>query len=690
MGIEGIALVGPEPEATAEAVEASIKPYHDVVTRLGKPTGRRVALAEPAVILPRVAVAPATSRKTTGTTSNGSVPTLHLADDANGVATIAADIVASTIERRPDAVLALPTGRTPIPLYHELAVRYRAGRIDFARARAFNLDEWVGVPPRADGSFTRFMDEHLFSQVNLPRENWSILNGLAADLEAECRRYEVALQAAGGLDLAILGLGRNGHIGFNEPGTPFDSRTHVVDVMADTRRANAYMFSDREPPARGLSMGIATILGARVILLLVIGREKAAILARALNGPVDESVPERFFSGTPTFTSWPIARRRRSWRRRSAARERSRCGSAFITAGCERWVVAKNIVARSRRACRPTTTFSLLTHEPVDLDVVGRRLGLPLGRVRLRVVRDDVEFTAAREASAEYDLFVNASHLDFFVPRAPRNILIVYFPATSLASARALGSYNRSKRLVRTNAGRLMGSGARAYLRRLAFGTSGRSSDQTVAGRLAIGALRLVSRPAEQAELPGGYPRRLRFRPSRNTGSPSIGDDRVTSCTHRSTSDAFAPATSATGSLASADSSPVATTKSISPSSRLFAVRATRGSPTGSSTSPAASPQPGQTRRISRRCAEPRRKTPESTCTSTVTTIACASSTATVPSFGMPPAWRRTRRTSRAVRALWADDGGSDGRRLRAPRVSSGRPAGDRSLRARWNFVVVS
>jgi glucosamine-6-phosphate deaminase len=218
-------------------------------------------------------------------------PIVRVADDTAGVAQLAADVVEATIRQKPNAVFAMPTGRTPVPLYRELARRYQDGRLDFSKTRVFNLDEWVGVASDDDGSFAQFMNEHFYSRVNVPPYQRAIPNALAMDLDAECRHYEELIQAAGGLDLAILGLGGNGHIGFNEPGTSFQSHTHVVELMPETLAANRFMFANREPPNRGLSMGIATILEARRVLMLVTGGEKASILACALNGPIDESVP---------------------------------------------------------------------------------------------------------------------------------------------------------------------------------------------------------------------------------------------------------------------------------------------------------------------------------------------------------------------------------------------------------------
>ncbi len=221
-----------------------------------------------------------------------SPPVLEVVRDAAAVAHAAADEIQELITGRPAAVLALPTGRTPLPLYAELRRRYQAGHIDFGQVQTFNLDEWVGLGPDHAGSYARFMREQLFSHVNLRPENCHLPNGLAPDLAAECAAYEELIQRAGGFGLAVLGIGRNGHIGFNEPGTPFDSRTHVALVTEETREANRWSFPPGvDPPDRAITVGIATLLEAERILLLVTGAEKAAALERALRGPVDPLVP---------------------------------------------------------------------------------------------------------------------------------------------------------------------------------------------------------------------------------------------------------------------------------------------------------------------------------------------------------------------------------------------------------------
>jgi glucosamine-6-phosphate deaminase len=216
---------------------------------------------------------------------------MRVVDEAAAVALVAADIVERLVAITPLAVLALPTGRTPIELYRELVRRSDDGRIDWRQVRSFNLDEWVGLAGDAPGSYARFMREHLYSHINIAPENCFIPNGAAADLDAECLRYEAAIDRAGGIDLAVLGIGKNGHIGFNEPGTPFDVRTHVALVADETRQANAYSFPDGQPPNRAITVGVATILRARQILLLVTGEEKAEILQQSVFGQVDVAVP---------------------------------------------------------------------------------------------------------------------------------------------------------------------------------------------------------------------------------------------------------------------------------------------------------------------------------------------------------------------------------------------------------------
>ena len=212
---------------------------------------------------------------------------------AEDVASAVAHDVAGAIARKPALSLGLPAGRTPIPLFRELVSVTRTRPLDWSRIRTFNLDEFI--TPTADGPqpFAQFMHDHLLSRVPVAPDYVNALNGRAADFQAECDRYERAIASAGGLDLMLLGIGANGHIGFNEPGTPMDSRTHIATLTPASRAANAWLFGNQieSVPARALTMGLATILGARAIILVAMGEAKAAAVAAMRYGAVTSALP---------------------------------------------------------------------------------------------------------------------------------------------------------------------------------------------------------------------------------------------------------------------------------------------------------------------------------------------------------------------------------------------------------------
>jgi glucosamine-6-phosphate deaminase len=191
---------------------------------------------------------------------------------------LAADRVAAVVAERPEAALALPTGRTPAGLYAELARRVAAGRLSLSRTRLFNLDEYVGLAAADPASFAFYLRHHLVKPAGIPGERVRLLRGDAADLGAECRDFDAAIAAAGGLDLAILGLGANGHIAFNEPGSAWQHATHVAKLTPETRHAGGTTVG-RALPELGLTLGIATLRAARAVLLLIAGRSKRAALA---------------------------------------------------------------------------------------------------------------------------------------------------------------------------------------------------------------------------------------------------------------------------------------------------------------------------------------------------------------------------------------------------------------------------
>jgi glucosamine-6-phosphate deaminase len=208
---------------------------------------------------------------------------------------LAADITRA-IARQPAIVLGLPTGRTPIPLYDQLIKLCAARTVDFSRATTFNLDEFLGVAADDPRSYRAFMQRHLFDHINLPARRVHFLDGRTTNAARECARYERAIRRAGGIDLLILGLGANGHIGFNEPGPALVARTHRTRLAPATRAANASLFSGRprDVPPEALSMGMVTILHAKRIVMLATGAAKARCVERMVNGPLTTMLPASF------------------------------------------------------------------------------------------------------------------------------------------------------------------------------------------------------------------------------------------------------------------------------------------------------------------------------------------------------------------------------------------------------------
>jgi glucosamine-6-phosphate deaminase len=212
--------------------------------------------------------------------------------DERTLARTLATQIAATLKETPATVFGLPTGRTPIRLYHELGSIHA----DFSRATTFNLDEFLGVGPEHPGSYRAFMQQHLFSRVNLAPERIHVLDGAAPDPEGECARYEAAIEDAGGIDLQVLGIGTNGHIGFNEPARELAARTHRVTLKESTRRSNAALFGGDagKVPKEALSMGMGTILHARRIVLIATGKSKARCIDLVVNGPITTKMPASF------------------------------------------------------------------------------------------------------------------------------------------------------------------------------------------------------------------------------------------------------------------------------------------------------------------------------------------------------------------------------------------------------------
>ncbi len=221
---------------------------------------------------------------------------------AEAVGVAGARLVARLLGRKPEAVLALPTGRTPRPLYAELVRLHREESLSFSRATTFNLDEYVGLAADHPASFRRYMEQALFDEVDLSPARIHVPDGRAADIAASCAAYEAAIAAAGGLDLALLGLGADGHIAFNEPTSSLGSRTRLKTLSEGTRAANQSAFGAEPVPAHVITMGIATILSARRCVLLATGAPKAAALARTVEGPVTALVPSSALQLHPHVT----------------------------------------------------------------------------------------------------------------------------------------------------------------------------------------------------------------------------------------------------------------------------------------------------------------------------------------------------------------------------------------------------
>ncbi len=218
--------------------------------------------------------------------------------DARTLARALAARIADALQIKPSLVLGLPTGRTPLLLYEELAALSKSETVDFSRATTFNLDEFVGIPGTHPGSYRSFMQQHLFDHLKLDPSRIQFLDGAAADIEKESRRYEEAIEAAGGIDLLILGIGTNGHIGFNEPASGLAARTHRVMLKPETRRSNAALFGGDPDavPAEALSMGMATILDSKSAVLIATGERKAACVEALVTGPITTELPASFLA----------------------------------------------------------------------------------------------------------------------------------------------------------------------------------------------------------------------------------------------------------------------------------------------------------------------------------------------------------------------------------------------------------
>ena len=216
---------------------------------------------------------------------------IHVYKDAQTIGTAAAALFAAQILENPACVLGLATGSTPIPTYQKLVELHRAGVLDFSRVTSFNLDEYIGLTHDHPQSYYYFMQENLFSHININPESVHVPCG-TGDPEENCRAYEDSIAQAGGVDLQILGIGRNGHIAFNEPADIFPAMTHVVDLTESTIEANKRFFDKAEDvPRRAISMGIGSIMRARAILLIATGADKADAVYAMVHGEISPQCP---------------------------------------------------------------------------------------------------------------------------------------------------------------------------------------------------------------------------------------------------------------------------------------------------------------------------------------------------------------------------------------------------------------
>ena len=216
---------------------------------------------------------------------------------------LGANIIFSQVTVKPRSVLGLATGSSPVGIYRELVARYNVGELDFSGVTTVNLDEYIGLAPDHPQSYRRFMQENLFDHVNIDPAKTFVPNGLAPDLEAECVAYDRRIDDLGGIDLQLLGIGLDGHIGFNEPDDSFCKPTHVAGLHESTIAANARFFASKnEVPRRAISMGLGSIMQARKILLVANGPAKKEIVKQAFTGPVTPRVPASILQLHPDVT----------------------------------------------------------------------------------------------------------------------------------------------------------------------------------------------------------------------------------------------------------------------------------------------------------------------------------------------------------------------------------------------------
>ncbi|MBY0123410.1 glucosamine-6-phosphate deaminase [Bacillus sp. S/N-304-OC-R1] len=215
----------------------------------------------------------------------------------------AAEMMIDRIRNNPEITLGLATGSTPKGVYKKLIEDHVQNQTSYSKITTINLDEYVGIDEHDPNSYHYFMKEELLDHIDVPHSQTHLPNGTAEDLQAECDRYEALIQSIGGIDLQLLGIGENGHIGFNEPGTPFSSKTHMIELEENTRQANARFFNSLdEVPTHAVTMGIATIMASKEVILLASGASKAKAISELINGEINESIPASALKNHQNFT----------------------------------------------------------------------------------------------------------------------------------------------------------------------------------------------------------------------------------------------------------------------------------------------------------------------------------------------------------------------------------------------------
>ena len=218
------------------------------------------------------------------------------------LSTKAAALICAQVVMKPNCVLGLATGSSPLGTYAKIAEKCANGEVDFSKVSSINLDEYVGLDGSNDQSYRYFMNTNLFEKINIDVTKTNVPNGCAKDLQAECEAYDALIQQSGGIDLQLLGIGLDGHIGFNEPADAFDLGTHCVDLTDETIEANKRFFNSKdEVPRQAYTMGTGTIMNARKVLMIVSGKDKAEIIKKAFFGPVTPQVPASILQMHPNF-----------------------------------------------------------------------------------------------------------------------------------------------------------------------------------------------------------------------------------------------------------------------------------------------------------------------------------------------------------------------------------------------------